>query len=133
MGENSGVSQSNDRVSKEREQRVHNTLSQNIKDTAIEKAKERQARLDKEKCRLNVEPRTQPLRGVVTENEISYVNSSSEDAGLSSDDSNSPYQWTDVVNSMTGASDTEMQELEHSDAEENYKRFKKAKKNLKKK
>ena len=123
-------------------------MAQNIMDTAIEKAKDRQARLNKEKCRLNVGTRTQPLRGVVAaaadvsnanadatdvpENEISYVNSSSEDAGLSSDDSNSPYQWTDVVNSMTGASDTEMQELEHSDAEENYERIKKAKKILKK-
>merc|ERR1712121_604287 len=92
VGENSGVSQSNDRVSRGREQRVHNTMAQNIKDTAIEKAKERKARMDKEKCRLNVEPRTQPLRGVVTENEFSYVNSSSEDTGLSSDDSYSPYQ-----------------------------------------
>merc|ERR1712121_110570 len=39
VGENSGVLQSNDSVSRGRERRVHNTMAQNIKDTAIEKAK----------------------------------------------------------------------------------------------
>ena len=125
VGETSGVLQNNDRVSKGRELRVHNKMAQSIKESFIEKAIERKARLDKEKCRLNVEPRTQPLRGVVAENEFSYVNSSSEDAGLSSDDSTSPYQYTDVMNSMMGASDTEMQELSHSDAEERVERYRK--------
>ena len=125
-------------------------MAQNIMDTAIEKAKDRQARLNKEKGRLKFGTRSQPPRGVVAnaaaadvanaatadvaENEFSCVNSSSEDIGSSesdfSDDSHSHYNLTDVFNSMAGASDTELQD---TDAEEILERYKKAKKILRKK
>ena len=140
MGENSGVLESNARVSRGR---VRNKMAQNIMDTAAEKEKDRQARITKDKDRLQVGTRTQPSRGVVAnadavavaENEFSCVNSSSEDIGSSdsdfSDDSHSDYNLTDMVNSMAELySDTELQE---SDAEEILQRFKIAKKNLRKK
>ena len=113
----------------------------------LKKKKDRQARKNKDKGRLQVGTRTQPSREVVAnaaaasvanadatavaENEFSGVNSSSEDMGLSdsdiSEDSHSNYCLTDMVNSMTGEySDTELQE---SDADEGIiERFKKAKK-----
>merc|ERR1712121_424344 len=66
MGEASGVLQNDDRVSKGRKLRVgNNKLAQIIKESVIEKAKERKARLDRETSRLNVGTRNQPTRKVV--------------------------------------------------------------------
>merc|ERR1712121_241715 len=63
------------------------------------------------------------------ESEFSGVHPSSEDFEATSDDSNN-YYLTEVYKSMTGASDTELQD---TDAEENQKRLRKANKILRKK
>merc|ERR1712121_549420 len=67
VGEPSGVSQNDDRVSKGRKLRVGNNKSaQSIKESALEKAKERKERLDRETSTLNVGTRKQPKRKVAT-------------------------------------------------------------------
>merc|ERR1712033_65745 len=142
VGEASDVSQNDDRVSKGRKLRVgNNKLAQSIKESVLEKAKERKERLDRETSKLNVGTRKQPTRNVVTaaaadvanddvsdvsdvfdvsdvsdghEREFSFIHESSEDYEVSSDDSND-YGLTDVYNSMHGASDTELQKV--TDAE----------------
>merc|ERR1712121_402175 len=120
VGEASGVLQNNNRVSKGRELRVRNNkLAQSIKESVIEKAIERKARLDRETSRLNVGTRNQPTRKVVAaaaadvanddvsdfsdasdgyESEFSGVHPNSEDYEFSSDDSKD-YNLTDVYNS----------------------------------
>merc|ERR1712121_573737 len=66
VGEASGVLQNDDRVSKGRKLSVgNNKLAQNIKESVIEKAKERKKRLDRETSKLNVGTRNQPTRKVV--------------------------------------------------------------------
>merc|ERR1712121_172440 len=67
VGEASAVSQNDDRVSKRRKLRVgNNKLAQSIKESALEKAKERKERHDRETSTLNVGTRNQPKRKVAT-------------------------------------------------------------------
>merc|ERR1711867_109594 len=140
VGEASGVSQNNDRVSKGRKLRVgDNKLAQNIKENVIEKAKKRKERLDRETSKLNVRTRNQPTRKVVAAaaadvanddvSDISDVSDVFDDSDVSdghesefsfihesseayevSSDDTDDYCLTDVYNSMHGASDTEMQQ-----------------------
>merc|ERR1712121_509644 len=156
-----GVSQNDVRVSKGRKLSVgNNRLAESIKESVIEKAKERKERLDRETSKLNVGTHNQPTRKVITataadvsnddvsdvsdvsdvfdvsdvsdghESEVSFIHESSEAYKVSSDDSDD-YGLTDVYNSMHGASDTEMQQ--DTDSEENQKRMRKANQILKKK
>merc|ERR1712121_144165 len=86
VGETSGVLQNDDRVSKGRKLRVgNNKLAQSIKESVIEKAKERKERLDRETSRLNVGTCNQPTRKVVAaaaadvaNDDISYVSDVSD-------------------------------------------------------
>merc|ERR1712121_629432 len=135
----------------------NNKLAQSIKESVIEIPKERKERLDRETSKLNVGTRNQPKRKVVTaaaadvanddvsdasdvfdvsdvsdgnESEFSFIHESSEAYEVSSDDFDD-YGLTDVLHSMHGASDTEMQQ--DTDSEENQKRMRKANQILKKK
>merc|ERR1712121_154901 len=125
----------------------NNKLAQSIKESAIEKAKERKERLDRETSTLNVGTRNQPKRKDATaaaadvanddvsdvsdvfdvsdghESESSFLHESSEAIEVSSDDSDD-YILTDARRSMDGASDTEMQP--DTDSEQNQKRMRKA-------
>ena len=113
-----------------------------------EKEKSRQAQITKDKDRLPVGTCTQPPREAVANaaatavaaaavrKEFSVVHSDSEDMAFASDsdisdDSNSNYCFTDMVNSMgEHYSDTELQETEVD--EEIIENLKKAKKILRK-
>merc|ERR1712121_546646 len=67
VGEASGVSQNDDRVGKGRMLRVgNNKLAQSIKESVLEKAKERKERHDRETSKLNVGTRKQPTRNIIT-------------------------------------------------------------------
>ena len=101
-------------------------MAQTILEHAAEKEKNRQAQITKDKGRLLVGTRTQPPReavaiaaaAAVAAKEFSVVHSDSEDMAFASDsdfsdDSNSNYCWTDMVNSMgEHYSDTELQETD---------------------
>ena len=90
----------------------------------LKKKKNRQAQITKDKGRLLVGTRMQPPReavaiaaaAAVAAKEFSVVHSSSEDMAYASDsdfsdESNSNYCWTDMVNSVAGEySGTELQE-----------------------
>ena len=145
VGENSCVLESNASVKgvRGRGRPRLNKLAQNILEHNAEKEKNRQAQITKDKDRLPVGTRTQPPREAVANaaaaavaaaarKEFSVVHSDSEDMAFASDsdisdDSNSNYCFTDMVNSMgEHYSDTELQETDVD--EEIIENLKKAKK-----